>query len=267
MVGLKEYLTAEETRLEKIKEIVDVQLENVPGGSLRISSTGKFTQYMHCTEKNGIFQKQGEYLKKEEIGLARELAQKTYNQKIKKIVDKRLRQIQTLNKDYSDEEIAVIYDRLIPKRKALINPVEEPWEQKVSRWKSIPYNGKGFKEGTIEIYSKKGERVRSKSEKILADMFYDRGIEYKYECPLMLKGYGIVYPDFTFLSKKTHKEIYWEHDGRMDDPEYAEKAIKKVDLYTKNGILPGQRLIVTFETSNYALNTAVAEQLICEYLI
>ena len=28
----------------------------------------------------------------------------------------------------------------------------------------------------------------------------------------------IVYPDFTFLSRKTKQEIYWEHDGRMDDP-------------------------------------------------
>lgn len=267
MIGLKKYLIAEEERLEKIKHAVDMQLQNVPEGSLRISSNGKYTQYMHCTQKDGKFNKQGEYLKREDMSLAKELAQKTYNQKVKRIVDKRIKQVHALNTDYNDDEIADIYEHMIDKRKELINPVEEPWEQKVSRWKSIPYIGKDFKEGTIEIYSKKGERVRSKSEKILADMFYDRGIEYKYECPLHLNRYGIVYPDFTFLSKKTYKEIYWEHDGKMDDPEYAEKAIRKIDQYTKNGLLPGQRLIVTYESSNYALNTTVVEMFIREHLL
>lgn len=51
------------------------------------------------------------------------------------------------------------------------------------------------------------ERVRSKSEKILADYFYRRKIPYKYECPLTLKGVGTVYPDFTFLSPKTKKKF------------------------------------------------------------
>ncbi|MBO6240945.1 MAG: hypothetical protein J6O61_08990 [Butyrivibrio sp.] len=93
------------------------------------------------------------------------------------------------------------------------------------------------------------------------------GIEYKYECPLRLKGYGIVYPDFTLLSKKTFEEVYWEHEGRMDDIEYVEKAIRKIDLYTRNNIIPGQRLILTYESSSYALNTSVAERLIREHLL
>ena len=55
-----------------------------------------------------------------------------------------------------------------------------------------------------------------------------------------MKRFGIVYPDFTFLSPKTGEEIYWEHDGRMDDPEYARKAIKKIETYEKNGIFQGK---------------------------
>ena len=45
-----------------------------------------------------------------------------------------------------------------------------------------------------------------------------------------MNGYGIVYPDFTLLSRKTGKEIYWEHEGMMDDQEYARKAVQKIDL-------------------------------------
>ena len=40
------------------------------------------------------------------------------------------------------------------------------------KWYEEEYQGKEFKEGTPLILTEKGERVRSKSEKILADYFY-----------------------------------------------------------------------------------------------
>ena len=128
------------------------------------------------------------------------------------------------------------------------------------------YTGKEFPEGTPVIRTERGERVRSKSEKILADYFSRHGIPYKYECPLYLKGTGLVHPDFTFLSRKSGQEIYWEHDGRMDDPEYARNAIRKIQAYEANGIYPGERLILTFETSKIVLDMKLIEKLVCRYL-
>ena len=267
MQGLKKLLINEENRLQKVKQIVDSRLETAPDGKLRITSSGKNVQFMLCTDTDTKSKTQGKYIKKENMSLITELAQKGYDLKIQRLVNKRLKQIQILNRNYQDDELEKIYRNLNDKRKKLVQPIEMSWEQRLSEWKAIPYNRKGFKDGQIEIYSKKGERVRSKSEKILADMFYDMGIEYKYECPLLLKGYGIVYPDFTFLSKKTYEEIYWEHDGKMDDPLYAVKAIRKIDQYTRNNIIPGKRLIITYESSDFYLNTASAEKLIREHLM
>jgi hypothetical protein len=130
----------------------------------------------------------------------------------------------------------------------------------------VPYIGKEFENGIPEIYTKKGERVRSKSEKILADTFCDLGIEYKYECPIKLNGYGIVYPDFTILRKRDGEEVYWEHDGRMDDPKYAEKAIRKINNYISNGLFPGDRLIVSFESSGVVIRDSVIKMMIDKYL-
>ena len=113
----------------------------------------------------------------------------------------------------------------------------------------------------------RGERVRSKSEKILADYFFQKGIIYKYECPLYLKSIGVVHPDFTFLSRKTRQEIYWEHDGRMDDPIYAQNAVRKIQAYEKNGIYPGERLILTFETTKNVLDMELVEKLVSRYLM
>ncbi len=267
MTGLKKYLLEEEARLNKIKQELDKRLANKPKGNLRITSSGKHVQYMLCEQVDGHYHKQGKCLKKEDMPLVTALAQKSYDQKIKRLVDKRLRQIQSLNKDYSDSEIEGIYTHMNPHRQELVQPVEKTWEQLVSEWKTIPYIGKEFNEGTPEIYTKKGERVRSKSEKIIADTFYELGIEYKYECPLKLKGYGTVYPDFTLLSKKSRKEVYWEHDGRMDNSQYAEKAVKKINSYIGNGILPGERLILTFETSNNVLNDRIIKRMIDNYLL
>ena len=108
--------------------------------------------------------------------------------------------------------------------------------------------------------------MRSKSEKILADYFYRNNILYQYEKPLKLVGYGTVYPDFTFLSRRLQREIYWEHEGMMDKAEYAITAIKKLNSYQMNGIMPGERLILTFETEQYVLNSKIVGELVDRYL-
>lgn len=157
--------------------------------------------------------------------------------------------------------------KLHTQRQLLVTPVEPIWEKELAKWYDSEYHGKEFYEGIAEIVTEKGERVRSKSEKILADYFYRNNILYQYEKPLYLKGYGTVYPDFTFLSKKTRKEIYWEHEGMMDKPEYAKSAVKKIESYQRNGIHLGERLILTFETELTVLNSQIVEELVEKYLV
>ena len=90
--------------------------------------------------------------------------------------------------------------------------------------------------------------VRSKSEAIIADMLYDLGIPYHYECPIKLKGGQIRYPDFTILRTKTREVIYLEHFGLLDDEGYRRDALEKLDIYRTNGIYPGKNLLFTYET-------------------
>ena len=157
--------------------------------------------------------------------------------------------------------------KLHTQRQLLVTPIEPIWVKELARRYDSEYHGKEFYEGTAEIVTEKGECVRSKSEKILADYFYRNNILYQYEKPLYLKGYGTIYPDFTFLSKKTRKEIYWEHEGMMDKPEYAKSAVKKIESYQRNGIHLGERLILTFETELTVLNSQIVEELVERYLV
>lgn len=264
MEKLRTMLLKEEERLEKFLNETTERLHDAPSGNLRLSGCGKTYQY-YLTMLGD--KKRGTYIPKAETRLIRRLAQKSYDEKISKLAAKRLAQIRKITKDYEDDEIEKIYLKEHAARKALIVPVEPSWDQKLENWISEDYRRKEFQDGTPVIMTEKGERVRSKSEKIMADYFYRSGIPYHYEKPLYLTGFGIVHPDFTFLSRETGQEIYWEHDGRMDDPAYAHNAVKKIQAYEENDIYPGERLILTFETAKNVLDMRHVKKLAEKYLI
>ncbi len=254
----------EESRLRTIKEKVEKNLEDVPEGRLRIGKSQGCVQYYHCKndgEHNGV------YLSKKEKNLVRRLAQKTYDEKILKCVEKRISQIGRILKDYQDDEIEKIYLKEHMQRRKLIVPVEMTFQQRLDKWLSESYVGKEFNDASPVILTNKGMRVRSKSEKIMADYFDSMGINYKYECPLKLNQYTIIYPDFTFLSPVSGEKVYWEHQGMMDNPEYARKAVKKIELYENNGIFSGENLILTFETSISVINMNIVKELVEKYLV
>lgn len=241
-----------------------MDLEDAPEGSLKLGKSKGCVQYYHWIEgMHGC----GTYINKSNVSFAKKLAQKTYYEKILRYTNKVTTQISRLLKIYDDNKIENIFLEEHPERQKLITPIEPTYAQKLETWMSQPYEGKSFKEDAPVLLTNNGVRVRSKSEKILADYFESEGISYKYECPLKLKPYGTIYPDFTFLSKKTGQEIYWEHEGMMDNPEYAKNAVQKIELYEKNGLYPGERLILTFETTANVINTEILKKLTQRYLL
>ena len=267
MKGLKRMLLEEQKRLEQIIQTTKASLKDAPEGTLRVSKHRKYTQYYHRTDENKQIQNNGKYIKKNEQELVWKLAQKAYDEKVLTSAEKRLIQIQKITEDYEDDEIENIYRTEHMERQKFIRPVVKTWEEKYQEWAAEVYQGLEFKEDVPLILTERGERVRSKSEKIMADYFYRNGIFYKYERPLLLKGFGIVYPDFTFLSPKSGEEIYWEHNGRMDDPAYARKAVNKILLYENNQIYVGEKLILTYETEQTVLNTRTIESMVERYLV
>ena len=261
MQGLRHMLLQEQKHLQEIADKARTGLTTVPEGNLRISKDKNKPRYYQCIDDNN-----GIYIPRSNKELPKLLAQKTYNRIVVKKVEARLKQIEKILQDYTDDEIERIYTSMHKERQFLVTPIEATWNQLLMEWYKEEYLGKEFKEGMPVILTEKGERVRSKSEKILADYFYRKNILYKYEKPLYLKGYGTVYPDFTFLSRKAGEEIYWEHEGMMDKQEYARTAVRKIESYQINNIYPGDRLILTFETEHSILNSKIIESLADRYL-
>ena len=87
-------------------------------------------------------------------------------------------------------------------------------------------------------------------------------LPYFYEAPLDLKGFGTVFPDFAILDLAHRKTVYLEHFGMMDDAEYCQKALNKIQAYVMNHFWPGDTLLCTFETSQMPLNTICLDEML-----
>ena len=70
----------------------------------------------------------------------------------------------------------------------------------------------------------------------------------------------------TSLSIKNRREIYLEHFGLMEYPEYCENALLKIKTYARNGIFLGKNLIFTFETEKNPFDVTYLEMLLKECL-
>lgn len=117
--------------------------------------------------------------------------------------------------------------------------------------------------------TERGELVRSKSEVVIADKLFARGIDYAYEQPLRLPNGHVYYPDFTIADPARGVTFYWEHLGLLEDPEYRARWARKRAEYIDAGILPYQQgggplgtLIETCERPGTGLDAAEIAQLI-----
>ena len=263
MEQIRSLLEERKEKLLQIKNEKEKALKKAPEGSLRICVRGKKAQYYHRNDPKDF---NGIYIPKKDDALAQNLAQKDYDKKVHYAAERELNAITKYLVSYPAKNVEQIYQDLHRERQKLIVPIMESEEEFVRKWEQVEFQGKGFYETNAEFHTAKGERVRSKSELIIADLLKKENIPYRYECPIYLNGLGRVHPDFAVLNVKERKEIYWVHLGMMDDPVYAEKAIKKIAAYEKNGIFPGENLILTYETRTSPIEQKVVALLIERYL-
>ena len=269
-----------EKRLAELQNLLFTKkksYEKAPQGRIRISQNSGHPEYYLVTERGSL---RGKYLPHSQKTLARQLAQKEYDARLIKLLQKEISALQNYMKQTCNgRAIPELYDSLCPARRSLITPAILTNEQYAARWQDISWTGRPFASDAPYICTARGERVRSKSEVIIADTLFRHNIPYRYEFPLTLKrinpddirrdfGSSItLYPDFLCLNTRTRTEFYWEHFGLMDDPAYSNNAAGKLRLYTETGILAGRNLIITMETQTEPPSIKALEKLIEEFLL
>ena len=270
MRTLEQKLGEEYGWLQNVISEVKNRVSNAPHGQLRIARKRKGVEYYYKEEDFAQRDKSsnGRYIRKDEYSLAVQLAQRDYDKNIFKKAVERSVCIDEFLKKYQKTSLKEVYSKTNEYRKKLITPVIISDEEYIKQWQEINYKGKSFEDEENEIITERGERVRSKSEKIIADKLYALGIPYRYEYPLTLARGVRIYPDFTILKMPEREEVYLEHFGMMDDAYYVDNALYKLNTYEKNQIYLGVNLFITHETSKNPLNTRALDgmlrKLFCE---
>ena len=252
------------TRLKLLSSLItqlDKKLKSLPSGSLKICKFENRTDYYVANSDSFTLDK---YLNKKEYKLIEDLAQKSYLRKVLKVSIEEAEFLKRTLDKYPDTIAEDVYDQLSDERKKLVKPIVTPIEQFVKEWQERPYVPKKISEDVPIFETLRGERVRSKSEQIIADRLYIAGIPYKYECPLKV-GNKVYHPDFTILRRSDRKEIYLEHCGKLDDPQYTKDNLPRINEYILNGFGLGDKLYLSFESSTVPLDARVIDKMIEEY--
>ena len=131
-------------------------------------------------------------------------------------------------------------------------------------WWKKPYKEYwGYPENKSRITSR-GQKVRSISELLIAEALYRYSIPFHYEEEIEAAGKTFA-PDFTFEGWDRNL-FYLDYFGMMDNPKYAKRNFIKLDDYYDIGLIPGDNLIVAFDSKGI-MNAGTIEAIIKNEII
>ena len=242
------------------------------------------------------------YLNHANEKLIRKLASDYYERKMKAIALREKKQIDSCiailekDKEISDvDNTSKLIPEAVMEYAVLSELTAEGYARKWQNSNNVVKKRRSHKKDDYHKYKTlRGEYVGSKSEVIIADRLFVKGIPYHYEIaftpeaiidksrPVIdetgrLLGYEAIgfgpdspdtlHPDFYVLNKRTRKAYFWEHLGKMDDPEYCRKNFNRFMRILDAGYVIGEDLLVTHEDSKNPLMTESIDFIIERYLI
>jgi len=248
------------------KEIQEMlrQLETLPEGALKIYRNGSYLQVNR--ERTMGTEKVRQRLSKDDRQLIMQLIER---ERIQEKLKEALRVQSAVNGYRSlEQSVREKTTRQRQRREAIAGEYlhMEPPQKLAKAWmeESYPTNPLHLEEKNVLLPN--GQKVRSKSEYLIATTLSAYEIPFRYECRLDL-GSNIYYPDFMILHPQTGKLYLWEHFGMMDEYSYRKNAWKKLDKYISFGYLPDDNLILTFEDKQRPLDIITVKKVIENLLI
>ena len=265
---LKEILTLYET----LKDLFKFELDSSPEGRLICQNNGGNTQFLQLTNENGKRIRRGI---NKDTKMIKALARKEFNTKafeilsnnisaIRDAVDRQIlfdpeKILQSMTKAYALLPEEYFFDR---DKLTIAAGLDDNTHMKIKRheeWWKKPYKEYwGYPEKKTKLTSR-GQKVRSISELIIAETLYKYSIPFHYEEELEVNGKTFA-PDFTFEGSDFNK-FYLDYFGMMDSVKYAKRNFLKLDDYYDIGLIPGDNLIVAFDSKGI-MNVAVIEGII-----
>ena len=234
-----------------------------PEGRLRISMNRGLPRYYQVTADSGH---SGNYISKADLAPVRSLAQKDYNKAFLDAAREELLRLEKSIRLFSKENADTPYTGLSEYRRDLVTPYILTEEKIVDAWMKMNYKTNPYKSEEKIYDTDRGEKVRSKSEALIANLLYSLDISYRYEEEIRMANGNVRYPDFTLLKKSTREVIYLEHLGLSDFEGYRVDNLRKLEEYQASGIYLGKNLIITYEIEGMPLNLKEIRKMLTEVL-
>ena len=234
------------------------KIEELPSGKLCIEKNGsRYKWFRIIRSQQSVSRK---YLPKSDRTTAEQLALKQYLEAQLSLTEKQLRILQVFRDSYPNSSASTIQPG--EGLSELLSGSPENKKHISERWMAEPYEKCEDHLESLKVPTKAGIFVRSKSEGIIADTLYENNIPFRYEQVLRL-GDLKIFPDFTMLNPSDMQEVtIWEHFGMMDSPGYVSNAKLKINAYLDAHFLPGQNLILTYESKDKPLDSAYVSLLV-----
>lgn len=213
-----------------------------------------------------------EYIKCSNIQLAKQIALRDYYDKVYRCLLKERSAIKALIRMSGEERINDYYRNMINGRKQLVKPLIGTAQYRIELWKNETYEQNNLYPESLSYETERGEMVRSKSEKMIADYLYSMKdfIDYKYERPLVLFVNGkkeTIYPDFSIISLKTGEKFILEHVSRLDLPKYHDKFVWKHNAYIENGLVQKGMILYSFESEGIPFSLKTVKKMVREMIL
>lgn len=201
--------------------------------------------YEYCIRKKDEDGKWHEkYLSAKDIEYIKQCCEAAYFRKLIPVLKKERGVLQNFLKQFNPDEKYDVWASLPDGYKELTPQVVRNKKEKCTAWEQGEFEANPMQIPGARYVSKKGEVMRSRIELIVADMLFDLGVSYRYECRLDLAS-DYVFPDFTIMHPESLELYYIEIFGMMDDPKYENDAFRKISKYAASDVY--SHLIMFFD--------------------
>lgn len=268
MNKLQESMKREATRLEQSIKEKEQQLAGLPEGELKCYYFNDTFRWF-VINKDEKARRKRSYLSKSQYETAQDLALKGWISRELQDEKKELNAIQMYlrhscnfnrGKDFinNEENQRLLSDYFHKEQEKQSAKINDWLSQRSTR--SAPYPE------MLKVRTRAGFNVRSKSERDIIHTLMKFNLPFKYE-NCIETDIGPLFPDITILNPTTYEETIWEHNGSMDNPEYAEKVMRRTAAYYRLGYHPDKNFIMTFEENNEGIDTDWVEAIIKQHFV
>ena len=263
MQDIKPLAEIEADRIRKKLKDLERSFPNAPEGHLKCSVMGAQRRYYIVKTENGV--RRYRYIPVKQKKLAEAMAMRDFLIRKRRILEQDLACLEVVGRGSFGSEDITAARSMNPNIFELIKDSVFPAEDELAVWQNAPYEKSSKYPEALVHRTISGVMVRSKSESIIADQLFSRGIPFRYEAQLMVCGREF-YPDFLILHPKDRRPVIWEHFGLMSSESYRESTVRKLAMYFEAGFELGRDLVATFEWEDLPLDSSAVAKLIEHYL-